>query len=69
MLSAGYGDEISTHEDDGRLFHECGERALCSARAKAIINLSLKKKKSVIKNITQLSVLKQCVLMRAPQVV
>lgn len=69
MLSAGHGEETSTQEEDGCLFHEFGERALSSARAKAIINISFFKKKSVIKNITQLSVLKQCVLMRAPQVV
>lgn len=47
MLSAGHGEETSTQEEDGRLFHEFGEGALSSARAKAIINISLKKKKNL----------------------
>lgn len=63
-------NEVSMQEDEGCLFddHDLGNMP-CILQGRDIINLPFFFFKSVIKNITQLSVLKQCVLMRAPQVV
>lgn len=69
-LNAAHENEISTQEDEGCLFDDrnLGNMA-CILQGTSLTFFFLKKKISVIKNITQLSVLKQCVLMRAPQVV